>query len=93
VCSSTLPPQVFERYCRPHMYFLCRARWWSTDSVGTSLMTSADNVTWTVVRDDLKPDNLPSYDFDFDPPLNVSDITWTQLRFKSDFDLPAQLRL
>jgi hypothetical protein len=34
-------------------------------------MTSADNVTWTVVRDNLKPDNLPSYDFDFDPPVNV----------------------
>jgi hypothetical protein len=35
-------------------------------------MTSADNITWTVVRDDLKPDNLPSYDFNFDPPVNVS---------------------
>uniref|UniRef100_A0A383VQX7 F5/8 type C domain-containing protein n=1 Tax=Tetradesmus obliquus TaxID=3088 RepID=A0A383VQX7_TETOB len=48
-----------------------RARWWSTDSVGTSLSVSADNATWTVVRDDLKPDNLPSYDFNFDPPVNM----------------------
>jgi hypothetical protein len=35
-----------------------RARWWSPDSINTTLSISEDGVTWTVLRNDLVPTAL-----------------------------------
>jgi hypothetical protein len=37
-----------------------RARWWSPDSINTSLLISEDGASWTLLRNDLVPTALPA---------------------------------
>lgn len=50
-CWLLLRPQ-------PSHSTLHRARWWSPDSINTTLSISEDGVTWTVLRSDLVPTAL-----------------------------------
>lgn len=69
--AADLPLCLLVRGVMLHANKPIRARWWSPDSINTSLFISEDGVAWTLLRNDLVPNALPVQELWYDTPLKV----------------------